>query len=313
MSTGPARVWKQHRGHLSAWGLLCVVPAAVGSFGVLVVALGWLGQWESLALAGWLVVSPVLLTRPAERLAVRLVCGYRWPSPPEAAALGPRFAAAESLCGVPAGKIDWYTVRGGRAVNAFAAGRCSVAVSSELVEAHAAGRLTDTQVVAVLAHEIGHHATRATSYSIVIGWLTWPWQIVQAVGAGWVRGIRQRLPFARASLLLIPIVVTVAIVQLAREHAWGPIAILAGLVFVLGAQPLLEAALSRASEYAADAYAARAGAGEDLVAVLQGHDLDCTLPWQQRLQASHPTRESRVGRLQVGTLRGVARNEWRSK
>jgi Zn-dependent protease with chaperone function len=116
--------------------------------------------------------------------------------------------------------------------------------------------------------------------------------------AGLLRAIVRHVPTARASLVLVPVVGVIAAVQLGQHHAWAALAMLVGLGFIVAVQPLVQAAISRASERAADDYTARLGSGPDLVAALQrGHLTDRTVPWL----ATHPRLADRLDRLQATT------------
>jgi Zn-dependent protease with chaperone function len=132
----------------------------------------------------------------------------------------------------------------------------------------------------------------------VIAWLATPWRLAAAMFAGLLRAIVRHVPTARASLVLVPVVGVIAAVQLGQHHAWAALAMLVGLGFIVAVQPLVQAAISRASERAADDYTARLGSGPDLAAALQrGHLTDRTVPWL----ATHPRLADRLDRLQATT------------
>ncbi|MGI8700177.1 MAG: hypothetical protein ACR2JU_03060 [Nocardioidaceae bacterium] len=60
------------------------------------------------------------------------------------------------------------------------------------------GGLTDVQAVAVLPHEVGHHATGANRCGLVLRWLCLPWEVVYRLSMR----LAGALPFARAAPLL---------------------------------------------------------------------------------------------------------------
>jgi Zn-dependent protease with chaperone function len=152
--------------------------------------------------------------------------------------------------------------------------------------------------VAILTHELAHHRDRATRYGLVIAWLAAPWRLVAAIFAGLLRAIVRHVPTARASLVLVPVVGVIAAVQLAQHHAWAALAVLVGLALIVAVEPLAQAAVSRASERAADDYTARLGSGPDLAAALQrGQIRHRTAPWL----ATHPRLADRLDRLQETT------------
>jgi STE24 endopeptidase len=67
-------------------------------------------------------------------------------------------------------------VQPARQLNAYAAGGRSVAVTSRGLRDYGAGRLSEDQIVAVLVHELGHHATGATRPMLTATWLAAPWR-----------------------------------------------------------------------------------------------------------------------------------------
>ncbi|HYS36250.1 MAG TPA: M48 family metalloprotease, partial [Pseudonocardiaceae bacterium] len=117
---------------------------------------------------------------------------------------------------------------------------------------------------------------------------------------GLLRAIVRHVPTARAALLLVPLVGVVAGVQLVQHHAWLPLAVLVGLALVVGVQPLADAAISRASERAADGHTARLGSGPDLAAALQQFLTDEPAG---RWLATHPKLTDRLAHLAGGAPR----------
>jgi STE24 endopeptidase len=141
------------RGHFGAWRALAAAPAMLGSGLLLLVVLGGAGAWRSTALLGWLGSGGVVFSRVGERMAVRLVCGFRRPSRAERIRLEPVWAAALARCGTPAGEIDWY-VQLADVPNAYAAGGRSVAVTTRVVADFLAGRITAHAVEAIFVHDL---------------------------------------------------------------------------------------------------------------------------------------------------------------
>jgi Zn-dependent protease with chaperone function len=153
-------------------------------------------------------------------------------------------------------------------VAAYAAGRRSVAVSVGLLDAYVDGRLTEQQSVAVLCHELAHLEAGATRHAIVLGWLTLLWRLAATPFRTLVHAIQRHIPFARAGVILVPVVVVVAVVRLANHGAWLAVVALAGLGWAVWIQPRIEAAARRTSEYAADARTSEVGLGLGLAQVL---------------------------------------------
>ncbi len=123
-------------------------------------------------------------------------------------------AWAEHRCQVPPRRLDWY-VREDPAPNAFAAGRPSIAFTTGFLQLLEARRLSHDEAVAVAIHEIGHHATRATKYGLMVEWLSWPWRAAYRA----LTRLGAAMPYAGAGMLLMPVVFTVAIIQTAQLDA----------------------------------------------------------------------------------------------
>jgi len=285
---------RNRHGHFGAWRAACAIPAVCGSVLVLAAAFGWLGAWANLVLAGWLLVAVVLLCMPVERVAVRAAYGYRKAAAHEATILDPLRRQALARCGLSGESIEFYVRRSSGGVNGYAAGRRSVAVSGGLIRACEDGRLGEQPAVAILTYEVAHHLGRATRYGLAIGWLRAPWRTVAAVFGGLLRAIVRHVPTAHASLLLVPLVGAVAVVQMVQHHAWLSLSVLIGLGMVAWVQPLADAAVCRASERAADEYTVNLGTGPDLAQALENfHSGDARSRWR----ASHPSLASRLEHL----------------
>src|SRR4051812_49985596 len=110
-------------------------------------------------------------------------------------------------------------VQRARRPNAYAAGRHSVAVTSRVLEDHRAGRLSEAQIVAVLAHELGHHATGAASPMLIAMWLAGPWRLVARLVTGLAGALSGR-PCQRTMRLMLFVGVTVAVVRAVYQDDW---------------------------------------------------------------------------------------------
>lgn len=148
----------------------------------------------------------------------------------------------------------------GRQLNACAAGRRTVAVTEGALQLFLAGRLPGDLFEAVLIHELGHHATRATRAGLATSWYAAPGRaafrlVLTLAGARRV---------GAATAVVAAVAGAVATAQAIQQEQWMSVAILATLGVSLFVTPLLDGAISRASEYAADRYAAGVGAGPDL-------------------------------------------------
>ena len=291
--------------HHGAWQLLCAAPAVLASAVMVLVAFAWLGEFAVLALATWLLCAPLLLSTAAERFVVRHVYRFRRPTGVDEDWLDWLQARVERRCGLEQHRFDWYVHRDDHA-NAMSVGRRTIAVTSGFLQLLSTRRIGPDQGVAVAMHEVGHHATRGAHYSLLIEWLTWPWQttyrIVMRLGAG--------LPFAATAKLLWPVVFAVALINIARDQAGPPehvipVLILLGiLALAVLVYPIAASAFSRAGEHAADAYACRLGAGPDLATALS-QLAPCRanrpLGW---LRDTHPAPSARLQRLSAAPAVG---------
>ncbi len=278
------------------WRALAAAPAMLGSLLLLSVVFGALGRWAGLMLLVWVVCGAVLLTRVGERIAVRAACRFRSPSPAQAAALQRPWATALRMTGSAAGDVELY-VQTTRMPNAYAAGGRSVAVTSRVVEDYRAGRLSEDQVVAVLVHELGHHATRATRPMLLALWLAMPWRLAARL----LTGIGLALSGRQTRRGLIMVIVAGVAVAVTRALSQGQVlvgGVLAAVALASVVCPLADAAVSRRVEFAADRFAADHGLAPQLVAALSALDDARGGPgWPARLLASHPTTSQRIHAL----------------
>jgi STE24 endopeptidase len=257
----------RERGHFSAWRAVASVPAMFGSLCLLLVLLGFLGRWEPVAMLAWLASAAAVFTRAGERLAVRAALGLRRPGRWQSDALAPVWAKALAAAGYGAEEVDLYVQRSA-AVNAYAAGGRSVAVTTGALREFLARRLSDDQMSAVLVHDLGHHGTGGTRFSLVALWLATPWRFAsRAVVAGCYRVVGKGQPLGLVGIVAA-VAVTVAVVQGAQQGQWAVVAVLSGLAVCAIACPLADAYIARRSEYAADRFAAARGAGRDLATAL---------------------------------------------
>ncbi len=256
-------------GNYGAWRTVVAAPAMIASALLLLVAFGWAGQWDGVILLVWLGAGLLLLNRPGERVAVRVGCRFRRLSAAQRTLLAGVVADAERTCGLLPGELDWYVRREHRP-NAYAAGRRSVAVTTGLVEGFLAGRTSREAVCAVLVHELGHHrAGQATRFTLVTMWLGAPWRRAAGFTLGFAMGLVGRRQSRKLTAVVAVGVLVTAVVQALQRSDWVTAAVLAALpIFGFGA-PLADAALSRASERAADRYTAAVGMGPALAGALR--------------------------------------------
>jgi STE24 endopeptidase len=103
-------------------------------------------------------------------MSLRAAYRFHQPSPGQAAALQSAWATALRVTGTKAGDVE-LSVQTSRVANAYAAGGRSVAVTSRVLQDYQSGRLPEDLLVAVLVHELGHHATGAPRPMLLLWWL----------------------------------------------------------------------------------------------------------------------------------------------
>jgi STE24 endopeptidase len=273
----------------------------LGSLLLLMLASVALGRWAGLLPLAWAASAAVLVTRVGERMTSLAVCAFHRPSPTQAAALKPAWSTALRVTGTDARDVELY-VQTARAPNAYAAGGRSVAVTTRVVEDYASGRLPMNQLVAVLVHELGHHATGATRPMLFVSWLSAPWRLARSL----LTGLASILAGRRTGGGVVVVVVAglaVAATRAAQQGQWmvGGVLVFVGLAAVLC--PLADAVISRRVEYAADRFAADCGLASELAAALRVlNDGDRAPCGWLRLLSSHPTSEQRIRALQTATV-----------
>ena len=291
------------------WQALAAMPAMLASVGVVLVLLGWAGRWEPLGMLLWLLVGLGTLTRPGERVAVRLACGFRRLSAADDALLAPVWREVCLRCGVSPGSVDLYAQRS-RAINAYTVGSRSIAVTSRVVASYRAGTITTDMLRGIVAHELGHHVTRGTRLTLVTLWLAAPWRVFYRAMVAMCARLTGPQPVGLL-LVVVGAVFGIAIGQGVQAGQWSAVAVLCALVLFSAITPLVDAAISRAGERAADSFAARVGLGPELalaLAVLGAGHRRRGLAW---LVERHPHVQRRVedlkARVESGTTQQQAR------
>jgi STE24 endopeptidase len=290
------RAMSQTARHLANLRAVASLPAMGGSLGLLLLLFGWMGRWEGLVLLAWLAPTGAQ-TEAGERIAVRFGFGFRRPTALQDAMLRPLWSRALECCAIAPRDVDLYLRNTGES-NAFATGMRSVALTTGTLVDHEAGRLADEHVVAMLVHELGHHATRGTKFAIVTAWLAAPWRMVARMLFGIVFALGRRQRFGPLAVVLATGVV-VAVIQAAQARHWLVAAVLVVVSAATVLSPTVDAAISRRCELVADRYAAVAGVGSDLSAALR--ILDCYGQGQRRmaprLLSWHPVTDLRIRAL----------------
>ena len=283
------------RGHFGAWRAVSAAPAMAGSLALLLVLFGWMGQWEGLLLVGWVASGVATFSRSGERVAVAVGCGFRRPKPHQVTALAPVWAAAMARAGIEPAGVELYVQRSGE-LNAYSVGGRSVAVTTGVLREFVARRLGSSEMEGVLVHELGHHLTRATRFTLLSLWLAAPWRFASRlmIGIG-LAAVGRRQPRPLLALVTVAVVV-IAVVQSVQQGQIAAPALLAAMLVCAAGCPLADAWLARRSEFAADRFAAERGAGRQLAAALRNLDRRPRRKrtWTQRALSRHPSTQRRI-------------------
>ncbi|MGW8557816.1 M48 family metalloprotease [Streptomyces tubercidicus] len=244
--------------------LLLQLPSFLASLVVVAVLsqlllpdMGWLGGLL------WLASGAMAFHRPTERALARHLLNLRHPTPQELSRLEPLWRAVTARTGVE-GRAYELWIEDSDHLNALAAAGHIVGVTRFSLE-----RLSDGQLAAILAHELGHHV-RGHAWSSLLGqWYAVPGRLVWAAARKLIRLVTAtatatatvaghgRMGFWAAVLLLV----AGAAVLLVALECWY-------VILTLAAAPYLLAAVTRRAEVRADHHAAAAGFGPMLAEVL---------------------------------------------
>ncbi|MDT0382035.1 M48 family metalloprotease [Streptomyces sp. DSM 42041] len=247
----------QRRADAATWSsLVFQLPAFVISL-VLVSLLAYL-VFDSLAwlfVLAWLASGALVFHRPTESAFARQVLRLRYPTPQERARLEPVWTEVTRRAGVYGSTYElWIDERD--AVNAMASAGHIVGVTGRSLRT-----LPNSQLAAVLAHELGHH-TSGHAWSTLLGY----WYGLPARGA-WAaaRGVTFKLlhgsgsaPLAGGCLMLM---LGCGILSLLISAWW--------LVLPAAIAPFALAWASRKAELSADEHAAKLGFAPMLAEVLK--------------------------------------------
>ncbi|MFI6445053.1 M48 family metalloprotease [Kitasatospora sp. NPDC050543] len=206
----------------------------------------------------WLLSGFLVFHRPAEAAIARHLLGMRRPDPADAQRLDVVWEQVTRRAGVRHGTYELW-IQDRTELNATAAAGHIVAVTR-----HALDRLTNSQLAAVLAHELGHHVGGHTWAGLLADWyalparMIWRWTLV-----GLSRLLRSKNKSSMAcggclSLILVQFLFALTFI----EGMWW-------LVLPAAVGPLVVAWLRRRAEVRADDYATGLGFGDELVVVLE--------------------------------------------
>ena len=260
----------------------------------------------------WTASAALLLVRPVESRFAGLLFKVRRPTGEELERLLPVWDRTRRRAGFGE-RAFTLRVEDTDEFNAFALGAHFVAVTRRALE------LPDELLEAVLAHELGHHRDRHPLAATLGWWYLMPFTLLsillrrvrgatRALSRGF-SALRRRMghgtggsalqgPLGLVGMLAIlgALVVVGALLLVVLCVLWLP------LWLVTAASRLLSAALSRASEFAADRHATELGYGDGLTRVLALFEREeQRRPRRRGLAgrfASHPSCRSRIQAVQ---------------
>ena len=243
--------------------LMAAAPMGVVSFVLIVGICSMFSPGFALVVGiAWLLSGLMVFHRPAEDAIARYALRMRRPTGDETARLEPVWAEVTRRAGVRGGHYElWIQERD--ELNANAAAGHIVGVTTQAVQ-----QLPNSQLAAVLSHELGHHVSGHTWTRMLAHWYALPARTVWGLTwAGLSRLFRGGNLACGGCLALV--LGSIALTLLAR--AWW-------FVIPLAAAPLLLAMLSRRAELSADAYAASLGFAPQLIEVLAQREATASAP-----------------------------------
>lgn len=172
-------------------------------------------------ITGMLAISIVVASRRAEGLAVRVLHASRRPTPVE----GQWVAQSLRRVAERSGLADLRVLIGQGDEPVSAAGRRHVILNREVVDAHRAGRITDAEVAALLAHGVGRLRLGQPRLDLLVNLWTLPWDFIRGLVVGLGRQLSW-VPFGRLAWQTRFVVGSIAVVIEAQAGRWpSPIVI----------------------------------------------------------------------------------------
>jgi STE24 endopeptidase len=146
---------------------------------------------------------------------------------------------------------------------------------------------------------------------LVTVWLAAPWRCAAQLILGFSFAVAGRGQPLRLVAAVAATAVVVAVVQAIQARQWAVVVVLASVAGAGVICPLVDAIVSRRSEYAADRYTADRGLGPQLAAALQAMTRGPRRPaaWTVRLLSRHPDLERRLEALAQATKAQAGQSE----
>ncbi|WP_257230773.1 M48 family metalloprotease [Streptomyces sp. UH6] len=291
----------QRRTDSTAVGNLMVyLPHFLCSFGVMAL-LSLATRLELVLLLLWLASGLLVFHRPSERVFARRVLGLRQPLPQEHARLAQIWDQVARRAGIDTDNYQLW-VEDSEDLNAVAAAGHIVGVTRFSLQ-----HLSDGELAAVLAHELGHHVGGHAWSSLLGYWYSLParlaWKVMRFVIRVLFRVAAAFSVMGVAILGIMTVVFTLA-----------SVATLYGLPLLVLLSPYALAAVGRRAELRADRHAAELGFAPMLASVLYRLHQEEALAKQAviaqtgkppagpgpltRILSSHPDHPTRLQHLQ---------------
>lgn len=197
--------------------------------------------------AGMLVASIVVASGLAERLAVRILHAARRPTLPEELRLvGPLRLVIDR-----SGFEDLQVLIGHGDEPVSAAGHRHIILHREVLDAHSAGRITDAEVSALIAHGIGRLRLGQPRLDLLVILWTLPWDFLRGIIAGVGRQLSW-VPLVHFAWRTRFFVGTIAVVLEAQAGRWPSPIVTTAFIVVSYLTPRLRAAQNRQVAATAD-------------------------------------------------------------
>ena len=203
---------------------------------------------------GLLAMSLVVASGRAEELAVRVLHAARRPTAVEAL----RIAGPLRLVADRSGVADLSVLIGRAGDPVTAAGCRHVILHPGVLDAHRAGRITDAEVAALIAHGVGRLRLGQPRFDLLVTLWTLPWDFIRGLFAGIAHHLAW-VPLGRFAWQTRFVVGTIAVVLEAEAGRWPSPIVIAGFLALSYLMPRLRQAWQHQEREAGDGCAATLG------------------------------------------------------
>lgn len=229
------------------WKVGATVPHVVVSALLSLVVLAALPPLIAVGIVGvGALVSLGIVVGVLEGPAVRVLWLARPPSVVEARLLAPAWRLASARVDVT-GVHLWV---GGVGHPGFAAGPHHVVLAHPVVAAYRAGRLTTDQVAGHVVHAVGRLRRGHVRFDLLVGFWTWPWDLLRGVALGIGRRLAW-LPGVAFAWRIRFLVGSVAVVLESLEGRWWTAVVVAVFIGLTYLTPSCRRAWERHLDHAA--------------------------------------------------------------